>query len=208
MMELLNQLKYSWRVMLHPIDGFYEIQYFQKGGVLSATILIAAFFVCEILNMKMTGFVFNLNGLKGISPLQLFVFSIVPLMIWVFSNYLVGAITNGQGSFKSIYVSTVYSLLPYIYFSVPIALLSNVLTDAEQSIYGFLLFFVRAWVVILLYIQVKEIHEYEIYETVKNIFLIIFTAALIVVFAAALYGIVLQSYSFLFEFFREVLAYD
>ncbi|MDP4146940.1 MAG: Yip1 family protein [Bacillota bacterium] len=208
MKKLYKQLKYSWHVMMHPIDGFYELQYLEKGSVLSATILIAAFLSCVIVNEKITNFVFNLNGLKDTSPIQLFVYCIVPLFIWVLSNYLVGAITNGQGSFKTIYITTAYALLPYICFSIPIAIVSNVLTDAEETIYGFLVFVVNAWVVIMLYLQVKEVQEYEIYESFKNIVLIIFTAILIIIFSVALYGIVLQSYSFLIEFLREVLAYD
>ncbi|MDP4085329.1 MAG: YIP1 family protein [Bacillota bacterium] len=208
MKKLYMELKYSWQVMMHPIDGFYELQYFGKGSVLSATILIALFLICVIVNKEITNFVFNLNGLEETSPIQLFVYCIVPLFIWVLSNYLVGAIANGQGSFKTIYITTAYALLPYIYFSIPISIVSNVLTDAEKSIYSFLIFVVIAWVVIMLYLQVKEVQEYEIYETFKNIFLIIFTAILIVVFSFALYGIVLQSYSFLIEFLREVLAYD
>jgi hypothetical protein len=208
MKKLYKELKYSWQVMRHPIDGFYELQYLEKGSVLSATILIALFLICVIVNEKITNFVFNLNGLKDTSPLQLFVYCLVPLIIWVLSNYLVGAITNGNGSIKTIYITTAYALLPYIYFSIPIAIVSNVLTDAEKSIYGFLVFVVYAWVVIMLYLQVKEVQEYEIYESFKNILLIIFTAILIVIFSVALYGIVLQSYSFLIEFLREVLAYD
>jgi hypothetical protein len=208
MKVLFQQLKYSWRVLKHPIDGFYELQYFEKGSVLSASILIAAFYICEILNKEFTNFVFNLSGLKGTSPFQLFVYCMVPLLIWILSNYLVGAITNGNGSFKMIFISTAYTLLPYIFFSVPIAILSNLLTDNEKSIYAFFIWVIRAWVVIMLFLQVKEIQEYEIYETMKNILLIIFTAVLLVIFSVALYGIVLQSYSFLLEFFREVLAYD
>ncbi|REE69551.1 Yip1-like protein [Paenibacillus taihuensis] len=208
MRELMNQLKYSWKVLLHPIDGYYELQYQGKGSILSASILFAAFYVCEIAVKALTSFIFNLSGLKGTSPLQLLVYTAVPLFIWMLSNYLVGAITNGQGSFKSLYISTAYALLPYIILSIPLALLSNALTDAEHSIYSFFHFVIMAWVVVMFYLQVKETQGYEIFEALKNILLVLFAAVLIVVFAVALYGICLQSYSFLIEFFREVLAFD
>lgn len=208
MKGIFKQLKYSWRILMHPIDGFYELQYLQKGSTLSATILLAAFYICEVLNKLITNFVFNLWGLEGTSPVQLLVLTVVPLFIWILSNYLVGAITNGQATFKAIYISTVYSLLPYIFFSVPVAILSNIFTDAEKSIYEFFIFIIIAWIVIMLYLQVKEIQGYEIFEAMRNILLIIFTAILIVVFSAALYGIVLQSFNFLVEFFREVLGFD
>jgi hypothetical protein len=97
--------------------------------------------------------------------------------------------------------------MPLIVLSLPLALLSNVLTLAEGSIYHLSQTVILLWTGLLLFVQVKEIHGYGFGETVKNILWILFVAAMAVVAVLAVSGILIQGWNFLNEFFRELLGY-
>ena len=104
-------------------------------------------------------------------------------------------------------ISGVYALMPLIVLSLPLALISNVLTLAEGSIYHLVQVLIFLWTAVLLFVQVKEIHGYGIGETVKNILWVLFVAAMIVVAVLAVSGILIQGWNFINEFFRELLGY-
>ncbi len=201
------QLRYAMNVMRHPIDTYYMATRRGRGSVPTALILFAAFLLVMIGERALTNFVFDLNGIRGISLVSVLLTYVMPVALWVLGNYLVGAITKGQGTFRGILISTVYALMPLVLLTLPLALLSNVLTKAEESIYWIGRTVVYLWTALLLFIQVKEIHGYEMGETVRNILWILFVAAMAVVAAAAAGGILFQAYNFLNEFFRELLAY-
>ena len=207
MRKLAAQLAYSWTFLRHPIDGFHELRFSGKGSVASATVLLVLFYVSQLLKLKITHFVFNPSGLRDTSPLRELLVTLLPVFIWVLANYLVSCITKGQGTFKAVYISTAYSLLPFIYFSVPVALVSNVLSLAEAAIYNFLEFSITAWIAVLFYFQVKEVHGFEVGETFVNMLWMLFAGVAIIAFSFALFGIVAQSANFLVSFVREAFGY-
>jgi sugar lactone lactonase YvrE len=207
LLRTVKELRYSLKVLRHPIDTYYDATRRGRGSLHTVLILFAAFFAVMIGERALTNFVFDQYGIRGVSLTSALMTYVMPLALWILGNYLVGAITKGQGTLKGIVISTVYALMPLILFTLPLALLSNVLTLAEQSIYWISRAVLYVWTGLLLFIQVKEIHGYEVGETVKNILWILFVAAMVVVAVAAVSGILFQAYNFLNEFFRELLAY-
>ncbi|WP_409344731.1 YIP1 family protein [Paenibacillus sp. MBLB4367] len=207
MRRLGDQLAYSWKFLWHPIDGFYDLRFSGKGSVASASVLLALYYGCQLLKLQFTHFVFNPFGLAFTSPFQQLLVSLLPVLIWVLANYLVSCITKGQGTFKAVYISTAYSMVPFIYFSVPVALVSNVFSNAEGAIYGFMNVLISAWIAVLFYIQVKEVHGFEVMETFTNIGWMLFAGVAIIAFAVALFGIVIQSVNFAVSFLREAIGY-
>lgn len=207
MRRLGEQLAYTWTFMRHPIDGFYDLRFAGKGSVLSATVVLALYYLCRLLKLAWTHFVFNPFGLRGTSPVQELLIALLPIFIWVLANYLVSCITKGQGTFKAVYISTAYSLLPFVYFAVPVAIVSNAFSKAEGTIYGFFDFAIWAWIAILFYIQVKEVHGFEVTETFVNMLWMLFASVAIIAFSLALFGIVVQSVNFAVSFFREAIGY-
>jgi hypothetical protein len=100
--------------------------------------------------------------------------------------------------------SSAYSLFPYALFTLPIALISNVLTLNEVFIYSFSLNIVWFWVGMMLFIMVKEIHNYSFSETIKNVLLTIFTMALFVLTGYILYVLFNQLFEFISAIIQEV----
>ena len=205
--RLADQLKTAPRVLRHPVDTYYDATRRDKGSLLSAAVVYLSFLALMLASRAFTGFVFDMRGIRGVTLVTFLLTYVAPVILWILGNYLVGAITKGQGTLRGIVIGTVYALMPLIVFSLPLAWLSNALTLAEGSIYSLSQTLILAWTGLLLFIQVKEIHGYGFGETVKNILWILFVAAMAVVAVLAVSGILIQGWNFLNEFFRELLGY-
>lgn len=205
--RVLHQLRYSTKMIRHPIDTFYEAVHRGKGSIPAAICLYICFVAVMVISRGTTNFVFDKWGLLGVDLVDVALYYVAPIAVWVLANYLIGAITKGQGTMRGIFISTLYALMPVILFSVPLALVSNLLTMAEKAIYIIIQVVLYGWTGMLLFLQVKEIHGYEIGETIRNILAILFTIVVMVAGCFAIYGIVQQSYNFLSEFLRELVGY-
>ncbi len=202
-----GELRYSLNIIRHPVDTYYEATRGTKGSVPTAFILFFLFLCAMLLDKALVNFVFDAYGIRGLSLATAALTYVLPVFLWGLGNYLVGAITKGQGTLRGIIISIAYALIPMMLFSPLLALLSNVLTLAEGSIYWISRTVLMLWTALLLVLQVKEIHGYEVGETLRNILWILFVAAMAMVAAAAMGGIFYQAYNFLNEFFRELFAY-
>ncbi len=205
--KLAEQLKYAPNVLKHPVDTYYDATRRGKGSVLSAVLVYLAFLGIMLASRGLTSFVFDMEGLRGVTGVSFLLMYVAPVVLWVLGNYLVGAITKGQGTLKGILIGSVYALMPMIVLSLPLAVLSNALTLSEASIYHLAQVLIFLWTALLLFTQVKEIHGYGFGETVKNILWILFVAAMAVVAVLAVAGILIQGWNFLNELFRELLGY-
>ena len=201
------ELRYSLKIMKHPVDTYYMATRGGYGSISSAVVLFVLFVLVMIGERAFTNFVFDMDGIRGVTLVSVLLTSILPVVLWATGNYLVGAITKGQGTFRGIIISTIYALMPLILLTIPLAIISNGLTQAEESIYWIGRTILYMWTGLLLFIQVKEIHGYEMGETVRNILWILFVVIMTIVAAVVVGGILFQAYNFLNEFFRELLAY-
>jgi len=168
--KLVKDLLYIWNILRHPLDTFYYIQRKRYGSVLSATIIYAIFFIVIQLEYFGRSFIFNLNTADR-SVGFVFLASFAPVFLWVFANYLVSSINDGRGTLRDIYIFTAYSFAPYILFQPFVILLTYILSYNEAFLVSFASDIFIAWSAVLLFTGVKEIHDYDIKNTVKSILL-------------------------------------
>jgi hypothetical protein len=105
---------------------------------------------------------------------------------------------------RDVVIGSAYSLFPVVLFALPIALVSNVLTQNEAFIYNFSMNIMWFWAGMMLVIMVMEIHNYSFSETVRNILLTIFTMGLILLTGYILYVLFNQLFDFITAVLQEV----
>lgn len=201
---IINKLFYGKQLFKHPVDGYYEIKYKKRADVISATCWYVWLFILQLTGIYVTGYIFNNSLPQYTNLLEEILKVILPIGLWLICNYLVSTIREGKGKFKDIYCGTIYALTPYLYFALPLQILSNVLTENESFIYtyGFLILYV--WSAILFFTMVKEVHEYSFKETVKNLFITLFTILLFVLVAFIMYLLYQQMRDFVISVIKEV----
>jgi tetratricopeptide (TPR) repeat protein len=203
--RLIDDFVFLFRFIRHPADSFYYIKQGERGSLLFAFLLYAWVVVAHIASLYLTGFIFSPYA----SPTQIrvqteFVYAVLPLVLWNAANYLVSTISDGEGRLRDVLIGAAYSLFPYALFVVPIALLSNLLTLNEIFIYTFSTQLMWFWIGVMLFIMVKEIHNYSVAETVKNILTTLFTMAMFLLTAYILYVLFNQLYEFVRAIVQEV----
>jgi tetratricopeptide (TPR) repeat protein len=203
--RLMDDFVFMFRFIRYPADSFYYIKVNERGSLLFAGLVFAWVVVVRVATLYLTGFVFNPYVSVTDIPLEMEIVVAVGLLaLWTAANYLVSTISDGEGRVRDVVMGTAYSLFPYALFALPLALISNVMTRNEIFVYTFTQNLIWVWTGLMLVIMVKEIHNYSVGETVRNVLLTLFTMALFVLTGYILYVLFNQLFEFVSAIVREV----
>ena len=203
--EINIYFSYVKRMLRHPLDGFYYIKHGQYSSLLSATVIYVGVITVFIFDMLFRGFIFNFSSASDTDFIMILALITVPIVLWNCGNYMVAAISDGEGSWKQVYIGTAYALTPYLLITPFLILLTYVLTKNEAFIIDFGYIIILTWCLILLVISVNSIHNFNSKETVKTIFLTLFFMVIAIVVIAILYMVWLQVYNFIDSVWEEFL---
>ena len=203
--KLVDDLVFMFRFIKQPVDSFYYIKKKYRGSLKFAGLIYVWVIVARLLSLYLTGFVFNSHTvLSDIKVGNEVVYLVVLTFIWNAANYLVSTISDGEGRVRDVIIGSAYSLFPYVLFALPIALISRVLTLNEVFIYSFSMNIMYFWTGMMLFIMVKEIHNYSFSETVRNVLITIFTMALFLLTGYILNVLFNQLFDFISAIIQEV----
>ena len=201
-------LRRNWsymRMMIkNPFDELYDLKKKNHGSLVSATVLFVLAFAVYLFDMFGRNFSFQMLDTEETALLSVAVLFLVPAFLWVIGNYMVSAISEGEGSLRSVYIATAYSLVPYIVLGPVVILSTYVLTLNEAVIVRYLWAIAILWSAALLCISVREIHNYTVKETVKIILLTLFFMIMAVIVCVILFLIGQQVVGFFKDIIYEV----
>lgn len=201
---LKKHWSYIKMMFKNPFDELYDLKKKNHGSVLSATVIFVLVFVVYLFDMYGRSFSFRMVDTKDTALLSVAVLFLVPALLWVVGNYMVSAISEGEGSFRSVYIATAYSLAPYAVLGPIVILSTYVLTLNEAVIVHYLWGIAILWSAALLCISVREIHNYTVKETVKIILLTLFFMIMAVIVCVILFLIGQQVVIFFTDIINEV----
>jgi len=199
---IFRELAHAKKMLTNPADAYYEIRFHGKASVMSATVMYGGLIVAFFISAIATSFIFSWNVPFDILPLTGIFILVVALFVVV--NFLVATINEGEGSFRNVYIGTAYAATPFILLAIPITLISHVLTLSEAFVYQFLFYVAVGWSLVLQFIMIKEIHDYEIRDVIKNILLTLFAASIIALVVFVQYLLLGQVVEFVQGLFMEV----
>lgn len=202
-----DQLKFLKQFLLHPTDAFAQIHFQDRVTVKTAAALTAVLLVIHVAGLYVCGYLFRTKPAAQINVLTECGKILIPMLLFVICNYLTAAINDGEGRLKDVYTGTVCALTPYLIAALPLYLLTNILTLNEAFIFQFGTIAMYAWCLVLLFIMVKEIHNYSVGKTIKIILLTLFTAAMLVLFAVILYVLAMHFADFVQSIAQEMRAH-
>lgn len=103
----------------------------------------------------------------------------LPVVSWAVSCYAVTTIMDGGSLMRETFLSSVYCLMPYIYFTLPLVLLSRILGLSELMLYRSLTVAIWIWVALLYIISIKVMNDYTLIQTVGICLITMITVLLI-----------------------------
>lgn len=202
--SLISNILYIKDFIRHPIDSFYDLRKDKRGSVLSATIVYLLALLVFTLDYLFRGFILNTRDARDTSYFYMLVLFLAPCFLFVTGNYMVSSINEGEGRIKDVYCATAYSFAPFILFMPLVTALTYVVTLNEAFIIRFSSIIIWTWSVILLLTGIKEIHNYDLRDVVKNVMLTLFFMFIAVVALSIVYMLWDQGIEFVNTLIKEV----
>lgn len=203
--KFFYDLAFLKHMIKKPLDGFQEIKRYDRISIYSATALYGLLFLERLFAIFYEGGSFNTHELATFSLANEFIAFMGPIFLFIVANYLVCAVSNGEGKFKDVYKSTIYALSPLLVFWPIVVVISRYLTLNEAFIYEASMSILILWSGLLMFFMIKDIHNYGVLETIKIIGVTAFTIVMMVVGFTLLTGLANQLWNFIVEITREVI---
>lgn len=204
-MKLSARLKYAFYIMKHPFDGFWCLKSEGIGTTASALTLLALFFVTLVIRLYTTSYIVSTIDLIDFSIWMLFLVVIGVFLLFCISNWCVTSLFSGSGSFKQIAISVAYCLTPVTLINIPLAIVSQFITQEEVAFYSFFNIFSIIYCVFLLFASNMTIHEYTMTKTIGMAFLTIFAMACVVIIAVLFVNLVQQVWGLFVSVYKEIV---
>lgn len=180
MNKLVESLKYTFVIYSHPFDGFWFLKSQRRATYKTCLVLLMFLIVTTSVRIYTTGYIFSSVSLENFSVWLLSAVIVGLIMLYCISNWALTTLLEGKGSFREIFTSVMYALTPVILINIPMAILSNVITNEEASFYEFVNVITIIWVLALLLIANMQIQDFTM---TKSILTFVTTIAIMIVIA-------------------------
>lgn len=181
-----SRLLYGFYLLFHPFDGFYDLKHEKRGDLRAATFWLIAGVSAVVCNKVFASYLFNTAYTQDISIPWEYLTLLIPIGLWVVSNWCITTLADGEGRLRDIYLFTGYAMQPVamLYFlSIP---LSYLLVTEEGMYLTLIQSIALLWFVFLLFCGNTVIHQYSgsksllaILISVVGIAIMIFVALLL-----------------------------
>lgn len=185
-----QELIYGFYVLFHPFDGFYDLKHERRGSVRASLVFLAITVLTFFYQGIGQGYVLNPTHKTTTIMVQL-ISVLVPVFLFVLANWCLTTLFEGEGSFKDIFITTCYSLLPLPLFIIPATIASNWVSSTEASLIGFFGTLAFIWVGFLVFFGTMVTHDYPLF---KNFITILGTivAMAFIIFIVLLFSMLLS----------------
>jgi len=201
----MRKLKFLFRLVGHPIEGYYELRHKDEGSLALALTLVTLFSLSFSLNRIYASFIVNDIDPRTVdSGNELIAVFLLYILLCV-GNWSVTCLMEGEGRMKDILTAVGYALLPLVLIILPATLFSQFVGAYEEVFYYIFIAFGIGWTLILLLIGIMTIHNYTLGKTLFTM-LLTFAAMLIIIFLSALlFDLINQIFNFFYSIYTELL---
>jgi hypothetical protein len=201
--RMVSELLLSYKIIKKPNDVVYFVKKKSQGSIWSALFILLIFIITYLIKTYSTAFLFR-DAFPGNVLKQ--IFTVLGLFVlYVIVNYLVSTFLDGEGKFRDIFILSTYIFIPYILLTLPLTLVSNVLTYNEVFIFDLVNFIVAVWTIFLFIYTIKEVHNYRPKETFLAVILILFGIFIVILVGLLIFTFISQLYDFIVSVIKEVI---
>ncbi len=203
--KLFDQITYAKAYATHPVDGAYAVKHEGKISYGAILFFMGLFIVIMVVNKYFGGFL-----VKNVRDGSYYIPTDIAMVVFGFVfaaavTYLICTISDGEGRFKEILMGYLYSFTPYFIIQPILYIAGMVITTNEIFIIQFGNVIMFTWIVILLFLTIKEINNYTVKETFKIIGITIFAAIVFVALAFIMYVLAAQVINFVKSIYGEAV---
>ena len=200
----LTQKQWVKHAVMHPFEGFEDMRWKKSGSLKIAFLIVLLFFFATIAYGRLYGFQFYVSYDKTFNIIPYIVESIVLFATWVVGNWAVCTLLDGEGSMKNICIYSAYALIPYIAQIYINVILSHFLIRDEYIFMQAVQIIGIGWSVILIFSEIKAVHQYNFGKTVFAVILTIAAMLIMLFLLVLLLSLIQQVYVFFYSIYTEL----
>lgn len=197
--------RYAGKTAKSPMNRYYDIRRHRKGSVLGATVIYAVFFLIYMLYQTKKGFIYQYTAIEDMDIGGIVAGFFILLGLFIFCNWLVTSINDGDGTLAQVYMIPAYGCLPLMVSLLLITVCSYGMTYNESFLLTILLLVGAVWSVLLIFLGLMTVHDYSAKETVMSLVLTAVFMAIVAIMALIIVIMSEELYEFLYTIAQEVL---
>lgn len=204
-LTVLKQLKYSFTLIFHPFDGFWDLKHEKRGSVAASLVIVALLCVQQIFKTQFTGFIYN-PYYDGVS-LNVFkecAIVLATFFLWCVANWSLTTLMDGEGTFGDIVMASGYAMTPFFLIGFPLIFLSNAMSEDFEAFYYLLFYISIGWSALLMLSSVLVIHQYSLAKTILTAVLIVVAMAIIIFLCLLFFNLISQMFGFVYGLYWEI----
>lgn len=190
---------------LHPKASFLNVTEKNLGSVVIATILLILFFITRTAGDIYPGFMYVVLDNDFYNVTYTFLGTVVLILLWVVVNWCVCVLFEGKGKIKQIYITTCYSLIPLILYSVLYIILSYFVTPSSVSFLSLISNVCNIYFIVMMLVAVMTVHEFDFKHTVLTSLLTVLGMAIAGFMIFMVLTLAQDFLSFILSIIQEVL---
>lgn len=202
--DIVKKLKYGKYVIFHPFDGFWDLKHEKRGNLKAAWIIFGAFIVLYAIRAQFSGYVVTETVSSEVNALYSVALILIPLFLYIVSNWCFTTLMDGKGDIRDIFIATAYSLVPYILLSIPLFVMSQVLTASESVFYVYIDKFCWIWILALLFFGMMTTHDYSLSKAILTTGLTLIGICLIIFIVLLIISVVQQVFVAFYNVYKEL----
>lgn len=198
-----EEVLFGFHVIIHPFDGFWDLKHEKRGSVRGGLFWMAAATLAYIYSFIGSSWMTNPHKDK-FNLFYMMATVLIPSFLFILGNWCLTTLFDGEGSFKDIFITTSYSLVPLVILLIPATLLTNVLSLDEVAVCTLLKGIALVWVGFLLFFGIMTTHGYTLGKnfliTICTFVGMVFIAFIIMLFS----NLISRMVSFIGEIITEI----
>ena len=197
--------KHIFYTMIHPVNGFDQIKWEKKGSIVACVAILLVFFLTNVFEQVLTGFIFNTYNPDRISVPSIFLITMGGFAIVYIANWAAGSLQFSEGENRDIFITLCYTLVPYTIF----ALLHIFLTNFANAEVGAFLVALRVigylWSGMILIVGLYYVHQFSFGGLLLNLLLTVIGVAIILFLLLLGYSLLQQIITFVVTIYNEIV---
>ncbi len=202
---IVSQVGWLFTMMRNPFDSSYGIKKEKRSSVLAAIIVMLLFFVLQVANKYFSGFLFKTVRDGEFELIRDFALTFAAFILLTVCCYLVCTITDGEATFKDIFIGSAAAITPMLFAMVIRLVLSNVLTYNEEFFITLVDVVAYGFTGVLIVLALMYLNDYTFKKTLGIIVITLFTVLVTVALLFVVYVLIGQLVDFVSSIYGEVV---
>lgn len=200
----MHLLSLSLCVLRHPMDSFRIVQRDRNRFSFTAILILYVLLIAvRLLFVQTVHYPLQTTDPRYANWIMEALILLAPMLSLAVCSFAISSIMDGEMMMRESLTAVIYSMMPYLVFTLPLSLLSQLLGQGD-ALFSLLQSFIWAWCIILYFVSFKVMNGYTFAKTVLTLILTILLIALLWAVCLLVYALWNQLVTFVTGLYREI----